>query len=164
MVTTTQPLLTLLARDVMTHTVVTIPQDMPLQAAAQLLSREQITGAPVVDSQGRCTGVISAMDFVHWAQNGGKSEPTKCRVPASICSDWQMVDMEVLPREEVRRHMSADLVAVDPETPITELARRMVDAHIHRVIVVDGQHRPIGIVSSTDILAAVAYAAAETHE
>ncbi len=34
----------------------------------------------------------------------------------------------------------------------------MIDAHIHRVIVVDKDERPIGIVSSTDILAAVAHA------
>ena len=35
----------------------------------------------------------------------------------------------------------------------------MMEAPIHRVIVVDGvSHRPIGIVSSTDILAAVARA------
>jgi len=34
----------------------------------------------------------------------------------------------------------------------------MIDAHIHRVIVVDEQQRPVGVVSSTDILSAVAYA------
>ena len=28
----------------------------------------------------------------------------------------------------------------------------MIDAHIHRVIVIDNVNRPIGIVSSTDIL------------
>jgi predicted transcriptional regulator len=35
----------------------------------------------------------------------------------------------------------------------------MVDAHIHRVLVVDDQNRPCGIVTSTDVLAAVARAA-----
>jgi CBS domain-containing protein len=35
----------------------------------------------------------------------------------------------------------------------------MVDAHIHRVLVVVDESRPQGIVSSTDILAAVARAA-----
>ena len=42
-------------------------------------------------------------------------------------------------------------------TPIRELAREMSDADIHRVIVVDEQERPIGVVSSTDVLAAMAY-------
>jgi predicted transcriptional regulator len=39
----------------------------------------------------------------------------------------------------------------------------MMDAHIHRVIVVDSENRPIGVVSSTDILAAVARAAGPTE-
>ena len=39
-----------------------------------------------------------------------------------------------------------------------EVARKMLDAHIHRVIVVRADGRPLGIVSSTDMLAALAYA------
>jgi predicted transcriptional regulator len=38
------------------------------------------------------------------------------------------------------------------------MARQMIDAHIHRTIVVHGNQKSIGIVSSTDLLAAVAYA------
>jgi predicted transcriptional regulator len=34
----------------------------------------------------------------------------------------------------------------------------MLDAHIHRLIVVDSADHPIGVVSTTDILAAIAYA------
>jgi hypothetical protein len=41
------------------------------------------------------------------------------------------------------------------------LAQNMVDAHIHRVLVVTDQNRPRGIVTSTDILAAVGRAAPE---
>jgi CBS domain-containing protein len=33
----------------------------------------------------------------------------------------------------------------------------MLDAHIHRVVVVDKERRPLGVVSSTDVLAAVNY-------
>jgi CBS domain-containing protein len=36
----------------------------------------------------------------------------------------------------------------------------MIDAHIHRILVVGEDNRPCGIVTSTDILAAVARAAA----
>jgi predicted transcriptional regulator len=34
----------------------------------------------------------------------------------------------------------------------------MLDAHIHRLIVVDEAGAPVGVISSTDILSAVAYA------
>jgi CBS domain-containing protein len=68
-----------------------------------------------------------------------------------------MIETEFIPHGTVRNQMTRDPVLVTPETPITELARKMLDAHIHRVIVVDEQRRPVGVVSSTDVLAAVAY-------
>jgi CBS domain-containing protein len=75
-----------------------------------------------------------------------------------VCAAWQIVDQEKLPQDTVRSYMTADPVTVAPTVPIGELARMMLDAHIHRVLVLDEQRRPIGVVSSTDILAAVAYA------
>ena len=52
--------------------------------------------------------------------------------------------------------MTTDIVSVEPQTPLAEVARRMVDAHIHRVFVLD-QGRPVGVITSTDILAALAW-------
>jgi len=137
----------------------TIRYDQPLPEAARMLLREQITGAPVVDSAGHCVGVLSATDFVRWVDSESQMIHSRKRPP--FCSDWQMVDLQSLPREEVRCHMSTDVVTATPTASVPRLARQMLDAHIHRIIVVDGQHRPIGIVSSTDILAAVAYSATE---
>lgn len=157
----TKPLTQMLTADIMSRAVVAVPQDMLLQDAARLLAREQITGAPVVDAAGRCVGVLSATDFVHWAEKGNSAVYTHAE--SCYCADWQVVDLEAVPRDEVRRHMSTDLVRAEPETPLTDLARRMIDAHVHRVIVTDEGQRPVGIVSTTDILAAVAYAAAESE-
>jgi CBS domain-containing protein len=81
-----------------------------------------------------------------------------CSQLHSVLADWQTVEVEELPDEKVEQFMSIDPVMVTPDTPIAELAQRMVDAHIHRVVVVDERCRPLGIVSSTDILARVARA------
>ena len=202
--TTTKPFLTLTASDLMTREVVQLPQEMSLRGAARIFMRDRISGAPVVDGQGKCVGVLSAIDFLRLVEKqdevnastsssmpiscsfqakqrspGGK-EITTCTLPLGACAvqvkeidsdgketvicsqphcvlaDWQTVEMEKLPTDQVRHYMTADPVTVPPSTSITTLARLMIDAHIHRVIVVDGGRRPIGIVSSTDILAAVA--------
>jgi CBS-domain-containing membrane protein len=42
---------------------------------------------------------------------------------------------------------------------MSALARAVIDADAHSLIVVDEQHRPIGIVSRLDVLAALAPAA-----
>jgi CBS domain-containing protein len=199
--TTTKPLLALTASDLMSRDIITIPQEMSLRAAADLLFQHQIGGAPVVDTDGRCIGVLCATDFMHWAKEGGQGvedvplpacpfqvkgrlltgeEAVICTLAEGDCplqemrpttggrhtgvcrfrqsagsSDWQQVTKN-LPMSAVRRYMTTDIVTVEPQTPLPELVRTMIDAHIHRVIVVDGQRRPIGVVSSTDILATLA--------
>jgi CBS domain-containing protein len=84
-----------------------------------------------------------------------------CREPHSVPVDWQIVELEKLPANDVGRYMTPDPVTTGPEALLPSLARTMIDAHVHRVIVVDESRKPIGIVSSTDILAALAYAGQE---
>jgi CBS-domain-containing membrane protein len=155
----TRPFTKLTAADVMSRDVVTIPETTLLHHAAHLLARKQISGAPVVDDSGRCVGILSATDFVRHVESG--PEPVHVTQGRWFCSDWQVVNLEMLPKDEVRRHMSTDLVTADPATVITDLARRMLDAHIHRIVVLDKDRHPVGVVSSTDIVAAVACAAAD---
>jgi CBS domain-containing protein len=159
---TNKPLLNLTARELMSTDVESIPQWISLPVAARMLARAHISGAPVVDGDGHCLGVISTTDFMTWAESG------ECRVKPesddrSAHSAWEMLE-EDLPVNLVRRHMTANPVTVKPEMPIGELVQKMVDAHIHRVIVVDEENKPLGIITSTDILAAVANAAARKRQ
>jgi CBS domain-containing protein len=89
-----------------------------------------------------------------WRADGGQD--VICSQPHSVLADWQVVEVEQLPAESVGQFMTADPVTVAEDTPLAELARQMVDGHIHRLIVIDCQGRPMGIVSSTDILAWIA--------
>jgi CBS domain-containing protein len=146
--------LEMIAADLMTTPVRTIPQGMSLREAAHLFLRDRISGAPVVDADGRCIGVLSSSDFVTWAGKDGNGKVIHFIAP------WgEMIDIDDSPDNEIRHYMTAQPVTVAPATPIGELAQKMVDAHIHRVLVVIDQSRPQGIVTSTDILAAVARAA-----
>jgi len=202
MTTVTKSLISLTASDLMRGDVITIPEETSLRAAADVLYRHQIGGAPVVDTAGRCVGMLCATDFVHWTKEGAQGaedvplpacpyqvkgrllngaeamicllvegscplqemRPTTGGLHTAVCSrrrsgplpDWLPATRN-LSVNAVRHYMTRDVVTADPQTPLLELARTMIDAHIHRLIVVDGQRKPIGIVSSTDILAALAY-------
>src|SRR6266508_4556873 len=151
------PLLSLKAVDLMTETVVMIPEESSLKSAAHLMAEFHISGVPVVDKDGRCKGVLSSTDFIHLMEDGpsAKSRQECCFTAHSA---WQMLETSNLPADTVRQYMTPDPVMVRPSSTICELAKMMVDAHIHRVIVVDKNERPIGIVSSTDVLAAIAHA------
>ena len=154
--TATKPFRSLNARDLMTRDVLLIPQHASLRHAAHMLAQGRVSGAPVVDETGRCIGVLSTTDFVRWMddeRNAGKHP-----FQPAVCSEWEVVCPENLPGDEVGTFMTADPVTVSPEVTVTELARMMLDAHIHRVVVTDFERRPIGVVTSTDVLAAVARA------
>ena len=120
------------------------------------VAQSRISGAPVVDAAGKCVGVLSSTDFVAWTDQGERDARQPTSPEDCFHSPWQIAEPETPPGEDVSRLMSPDPVTVAPHTPVAELARTMVAAHIHRVIVVDDQSRPIGVVSSTDILSAVA--------
>ncbi len=197
-----KPLLDLTAGDLMSTAVVRLTEEMPLREAAHLLRQADVSGAPVVDGDGRCIGVLSAADFLRWAEGDdlaarevtvpacpfqvrgrlltgqeavictlaeggcplqvarpvtGGRHTTLCTRPGAVPANRRQGE-EDLPGDEVRRFMTPDPVTTPPITPIHTLARMMLDAHIHRVIVVDEERRPVGIVSSTDVLAALAHA------
>jgi len=143
----------------MNRTPLVIPQEMSLRTAAHLLTQAQVSGAPVVDAEGRLVGVLSATDFVHLAEDGEHLARCHPHAAAEFCAEGQLDDEKVHPEETVSALMTADPVTVPPELGIGALAQMMLDAHIHRLIVVDSDNRPNGVVASTDILAAVAQAA-----
>jgi CBS domain-containing protein len=155
MMTTMKPLVSMCAGDLMSPELIVIPEQMSLQGAARILSRAQVSGAPVVDSDNRCIGVLSAVDFLHWAENGGKSM-AKCECTDTAWKPWQMLDKPEHAATLVCDVMTRNPVTASRRTTIGKLARKMLDAHIHRILVVDGDDKPVGIVSSTDILAALA--------
>ncbi len=159
MKTASKSLLNLTAGDLMTAPVMTIPQDMPLREAARLLSGAHISGAPVVDGSGRCVGVLSSSDFVTWAGVNGNALSTEEK-PTCFIAPWgEMIDIDNRPDTEIRHYMTVKPITAMPVTPIGELAQKMVDAHIHRILVVVDHDQPRGIVTSTDILTAVSQAA-----
>jgi CBS domain-containing protein len=55
----------------------------------------------------------------------------------------------------VQRHMSGDLLTVDPSAPIVAVAQRMADRNVGAVLVID-DGRLAGIMTERDIMRAVA--------
>ena len=157
MTTTCKPFLEWTAADLMSREVIAVPKHLTLRAAARLLTGSRISGAPVVNHAGRCVGVLSTTDLTAWS---GKEESTpreRGEASPGAC-EWEIITTLAPVEEQVRDWMTADPIMAPPTASLSELARSMIDAHVHRVIIAEEDGRPVGIVSSTDILAAVARA------
>lgn len=153
----TKPFLKLTAADLMSVPIVTIPCDMLLRDAGHLLMQQAISGAPVVDANGNCVGVLSAADFI--APTEPPSDASQKQTDISFVAPWgEIINLECSCGCVVRDYMTEGPVAVSPQTLVGQIAEIMIDAHIHRVLVAEN-NRPCGIVSSTDLMAAIAGAA-----
>jgi CBS-domain-containing membrane protein len=145
------------AEDLMSRDVVCIPSSASLRAAARRLIEAGVSGAPVVDEDGRCLGVLSHTDLARFLAKG-----EVCFLSDSeVFAEWQMDDVEALPGEEVSRYVTRGAITAAAQTPVGELASLMSDARVHRVLITDGRGRIIGIVSSLDVLRALAAEAAQ---
>lgn len=150
-------LMALCAIDIMSRNITLIPRKMSLQGAARMLARAGVTGAPIVDDDGHCVGVLSTTDFMHAIEKETNLPHSATGRPNGLSQPWEIPECAQASCTCVEHYMTRDPVLVAPGTPIGKLAQIMMDAHIHRTIVIDPvTHSPCGIVSSTDIIAALA--------
>lgn len=143
----------LTATDVVRRDAASIPQQMSLPAAARVLTRRGDTEALITDTRGRCVGVLRAADFVR-AIADGPAAITE-HPPGDDCAwtDWQIVGSSRSREDEVLRHTDLRPVTVAEDAHLADILRVMLDTRISRVVVVDARQRPVGIVSSLDVLA-----------
>jgi CBS domain-containing protein len=146
----------LTAGDVLKRNLLVLPEQMSLVTAAQLLLERRLHLAAVTDTSGRCVGVLSAVDILRWSLEAGRTDLKGAEPTACVWCDWQVVDVESTERDEVFRHMMPDPLLVTPDTQLAEIAKGLIDPRRRPVIVVDEERRPLGVVSSRDLLAAVA--------
>lgn len=123
--------------DWMTPDPITVPTTLSADGATALLSYYRIHHLPVVDENGRAIGMLSDRDVVT-AAAGNRS-----RFATSRQDLHRVADM-----------MSTPVVTVAPPEPLRQAVRQMLSAHVHALVVVDGEDRPVGLLTSTDCLAA----------
>jgi CBS domain-containing protein len=166
MKTVNEWLLNTKARDIMTREVACLSASNRLTDAVNLFLRDQITGAPVVDEDGVCIGVLSATDIVNFEEKREKEAAPSRTAPQrpfdswAWCEDWcckfrrASTENPSKLEDPVSLYMTRDVVSVTESTPLGVVLRMMIDAHVHRVLVLDSGGHLRGIVTTMDVLAA----------
>jgi len=106
--------------------------ETPLGEAARQMVNRDVSALVVVDAEGYLTGILSRTDLLraHLAH-----------------ADWAT--------HPVSRWMSADVVTVSPDTRLEEVARLLLQDHIHRVVAVrreEDKLRPVSVISDSDLV------------
>jgi CBS domain-containing protein len=173
-------------REIMESDLITVPESTPVSELAALLDRAGITGAPVVDDEGVLLGIVTVRDVMRLAREATEVPEAARWGLGTLLKDEGVGSMDLplegefyayyvtagggfvdlrdrirqLPESVFDGYTVADIMTREPvttpsSTRIRDLARLLVDRKIHRALVVD-DGKLVGIVTSTDVLRAVA--------
>jgi CBS domain-containing protein len=132
--------------EVMAREVIAVHPDTSLRTAAELMLEHAISGMPVVDEEGRLAGMLSKTDLVRHRLAEG-DEATVAQLP----SGQHLVDGSTV--EDV---MTRQVLTVCEGASLTEAAKIMVNAGVHRVPVLTAKGALAGLISTSDIVRWVA--------
>ncbi|MGE0706623.1 MAG: CBS domain-containing protein [Planctomycetota bacterium] len=112
-----------------------VHRDTHVSELAGIFDREQISGAPLIDDQGEVVGIVTKSDIVHFEYVGGDPYEARARE---------------IGRTRIR--------TVREDASAREAAQIMLAEHIHRLLVVDADGQPAGMLTTFDFVRRVASA------
>lgn len=123
----------MLVKDYMSRKLVTFTPELGLLRAAHILISNNISGAPVLDKDGRLVGMLTERDCMRVA-----IQADYYGVPGGLVSD----------------NMSVNPQFVNPGDSILDLAQLFQNGRFHRYPVVDKTHL-VGVISRRDVMRAL---------
>ncbi|MGQ7791132.1 CBS domain-containing protein [Faunimonas sp. B44] len=134
----------------MTAPVISVTPETPVSDIAALLIDRRISGVPVVDAHGHMVGIVSEGDLLRRTET--RTAPRR--------PQWLelLTDRSIQAADFVKTHgltaadvMTRDVVSVEPDVELVEIAGILERRHIKRVPVVESG-LPVGIVSRANLL------------
>jgi CBS domain-containing protein len=133
--------------DVMTVDVVTVEVTTPYREIVDILTKHQISAAPVVDRDRRVVGVVSEADLLHKIEFVGAEHERR------VFAGRHRREAQTKAHGTLARDlMSRPAVTVVPGTTLTTAAKLMDEVNVKRLPVIDTLGRLAGIVSRRDLL------------
>ena len=136
--------------DIMSRDVIAIAPTAPLREALDLLRRHHIKILPVTDERARVLGVVTQTDILDktvWDRRGPRLGLGR-RLRLTLSRGRA-------PFGSVEDIMTHSVTSVRPETQIADVVLQMSDVGLHHLPVVGADERLVGIISQTDLIAAL---------
>lgn len=142
------------ARDVMTTDIRTVGPDATIDAAIAIMAERRVTGVPVVGDDGRLVGILTEGDLLRRVETDTGDHMRPLFLDLLIGTGREASDYVRTHSRRVSDLMSAHVLWVAEDDPLSDVVRLMERRHIRRVPVLrDG--RLVGIVSRSDLIAAL---------
>ena len=151
----------MIAKDIMTMNVVSVSEEAPIHEIVKLLLKHRISAVPVLNSEGKVVGIVSEGDLLR-PEGSGSAARQRPQWLETLFSD-RSSDYEKAHGRTARAVMTPNVVTVDEDMPVNEIAALLERQHIKRVpVLADG--RVVGIVSRAHLLHGLASTIIQHHE
>ena len=128
-----------LVETVMTHKVHTLDVTAKLSDVRHALIANEFHHMPIVDGE-RLVGMVSWRDLVR-AYRSARSASESSGIDGALDQSTSIEDV-----------MTRELVTVRDDDPLDRAIDEIADAHIHSVLVLDGEERLVGILTDKNIV------------
>jgi CBS domain-containing protein len=137
----------------MVRTVVCVGPELDVAELMRLFVEQRISGAPVIDADGKPIGVVSKTDIVRELCENPDAARTGVAPERELdaASDFEF-PLESYAGRCVRHIMTPLAILVDETSSVARAAAIMAYERVHRVVVVDRTGHVVGLVSSIDVL------------
>ena len=138
---------------IMAKDVKSLLPDMSAKEALEIIFSMQMSGLPVIDQQGKLLGMFTEKDILKnilptYIESVGRF--TYADDPKGIKSK-----VSALVNIKVKDIMRKEVITVDEDTSLSEVARIMLTQKIRRVPVLNKEGKVVGIVARQDVVKAL---------
>lgn len=145
------------AKDIMTKEVITVTINVTIEGLARILTKHDISGAPVVDEEGKLIGIVTESDLIKMEQR--LHIPTVINIFDAVIylgsSKKFEEDIKRMAATTVGDIFRKDAVTITESATIEEIATIMTEKNIHHLPVIK-KGKLVGIVGKKDIVKAIA--------
>lgn len=141
--------------DVMSTHVHKLMANDTVQEAVALMVDHSLNTIPIVDSDDKCIGILSRTDMTELFLQEDH-ELARVLDTDRLSMDWIHRTLETSDVCQVNELMTYEVAKIRVDQNLHDASREMVRGKIHHLPVVDDNERIVGILSSFDIVKAVA--------
>jgi len=136
-------------KDLMSKKVIKVMSGQTLGQVSNILVKNKISGAPVINKAGKLVGIISEKDIF------GALYPNFIDIVGDVSAwfDNEKREYKLKAKKEIiiDSIMTKKVITIEPEESALKAGNKMISNQIHRLIVLNKQKKILGIVTRRDI-------------
>lgn len=136
--------------EIMTKDLTAVEKDIPVRELIFILNSAEMPNMPIVDEEGKLTGIISEKDLIKAALPGY----FEMLHSTSFIPDLNQLSKKLakIAQDPIEKYMKRDVIAISVDDDDLQAADLIIRNNLKNLPVVDRERRLVGVVRRIDLL------------